>query len=183
MKGSEDALHVFVCASFFPSEWAALIGPCSTHPNGGLPMKHRSGADQSAGRVRRSYFGPPALALDADGATALAFDGGGDNHIEIARMPTPSLITDLGVPAERARGLRGFAQGQPFLACDPRRDLEPVRRRHAPGLILTLPIGWRGLNGARLARIMETYLNTIRAWSAGHRRAVGRRRRPGRRRG
>jgi len=30
LKGSDDALHVFVCASFFRSEQPALIGPCSS---------------------------------------------------------------------------------------------------------------------------------------------------------
>lgn len=110
-------------------------------------------------------IGLPALALDADGATALAFDGGVQINFQYrADADALWLITDLGVPASGPAVYEDLLKGNHFWHATLGATLS-LSGDETPRVILTLPIGWRGLNGARLARIMETYLNTIRAWS------------------
>lgn len=105
------------------------------------------------------------LALDADGACALRFDG--RSVINLQHRPTEDalwLYADLGAPASGPALYGDLLRGNLFWRTTFGATLS-LSGDEPPHVILALPVAWRGLTGAQLAGRLETFLHTVEDWA------------------
>jgi Tir chaperone protein (CesT) family len=104
------------------------------------------------------------LALDADGACALRFDG--RSVINLQHRPNEDalwLYADLGVPASGPALYGDLLRGNLFWRTTFGATLS-LSGDEPPHVILALQIPWRGLTGAQLASRLESFLHTAEDW-------------------
>ncbi len=105
------------------------------------------------------------LALDGDGACALRFDG--RSVVNLQRRPNEDALwfyADLGEPASGPALYGDLLRGNLFWRTTFGATLS-LSGDEPPHVILALPVGWRGLNGAQLAGKLETFLHTAEDWA------------------
>ena len=106
------------------------------------------------------------LALDADGACALRFDG--RCVVNMQYRPDQEalwLYADLGEPASGPDLYADLLRGNLFWRATLGATLS-LSGDEPAHVILALPIPWRGLDGIELNAKLETFLNTVEDWEA-----------------
>lgn len=105
------------------------------------------------------------LALDTDGAASLRFDGKAVVNFQLRpNEDVLVLYSDLGVPANGPELYADLLRGNLFWRTTLGATLS-LSGDEPPHVILALQVPWRGLDGARLAARMETFVKTIEDWS------------------
>lgn len=108
--------------------------------------------------------GLPGLALDRDGRCALAFDGTLTVDLRHRAEEDDILVfADLGAPAAGTDTYRELLRGNHFWSGTLGGTL-CLTGDAEPRVVLVRPIDWRGLDGARLAGMLDTFVNTARFW-------------------
>ncbi|MBT9292936.1 type III secretion system chaperone [Prosthecodimorpha staleyi] len=110
-------------------------------------------------------MGLPNLALDADLTCALGFDR--RSVVNIQYRPDRDALwffADLGVPAAGEAAYEDLLRGNFFWRSTLGATLS-LSGDQPPHVILALSVAWRGLDGARLAKQLESFVNTTEDWS------------------
>ena len=106
------------------------------------------------------------LALDAEGACALRFDGRA--IVNMQYRPDQDalwLYADLGIPASGPELYADLLRGNLFWRATLGATLS-LSGDEPAHVILAQSMPWRGLNGNELAAKLETFLNTVEDWEA-----------------
>lgn len=112
-----------------------------------------------------TVMGLDTLALDAEGACAVRFDGRTVVNLQ-CREESDSLwlFADLGPVSSSAELYADLLRGNLFWRATLGATISLTGDEPAH-VIMTLPIAWRGLNGEQLALKLETFVNTLEDWS------------------
>jgi hypothetical protein len=106
------------------------------------------------------------LALDAEGACALRFDGRAIVNMQYRPDEDAGwLYADLGIPASGPELYADLLRGNLFWRATLGATLS-LSGDEPAHVILAQSIPWRGLNGIDLAARLETFLNTVEDWEA-----------------
>lgn len=109
-------------------------------------------------------IGLPSLALDETGACALAFDGRAQVNFQYRpEREALWLFADLGAPAAGPDVYEALLRGNYFWKSTLGATLS-LSGDEPAHVILTLPVAWRGMDGRRLATVLETFVNTMEDW-------------------
>ncbi|TPQ48744.1 hypothetical protein C2U72_22150 [Prosthecomicrobium hirschii] len=110
-------------------------------------------------------MGLPSLALDGDLSCALRFDR--RSVVNIQYRPDRDMLwffADLGVPAAGPAAYEDLLRGNFFWRSTLGATLS-LSGDQPPHAIIALPVAWRGLDGARLATQLESFVNTAEDWA------------------
>lgn len=105
------------------------------------------------------------LALDGEGACAVRFDGRTVVNLQCLEAQDKLwLFADLGPVNGSAELYADLLRGNLFWRATLGATIS-LSGDEPPHAILTLPVDWRGLDGAQLAMRLETFVNTLEDWA------------------
>ena len=112
-----------------------------------------------------AVMGLDKLALDAEGACAVRFDGRTVVNLQCHdALDSLWLFADLGPVSGGAEVYADLLRGNLFWRATLGATIS-LSGDEPPHVIMTLPVAWRGLNGEQLALRLETFVNTIDDWA------------------
>lgn len=111
-----------------------------------------------------SQIGVADLAFNEEGACALSFDELPPVNMQYkSALQEIWLYADLGVPAGGPAIYETLLRGNYFWDSTLGATIS-LSGDDTPHVILARPVAWRGLDGPRMALVVETFVNTIRDW-------------------
>lgn len=112
-----------------------------------------------------TVMGFDKLALDAEGACAVRFDGRTVVNLQCHEaLDSLWLFADLGPVSGGAEVYADLLRGNLFWRATLGATIS-LSGDEPPHVVMTLPVAWRGLNGEKLALRLETFVNTIDDWA------------------
>lgn len=105
------------------------------------------------------------LALDAEGACAVRFDGRTVVNLQCHdELDSLWMFADLGPVSGSAEAYADLLRGNLFWRATLGATIS-LSGDEPSHVIMTLPVAWRRLNGEQLSLRLETFVNTIDDWA------------------